>query len=391
MWRGEQNAAPAPPRTANLLATFDFSGRWGQNSFACLSPAQQSKFQQDFREQLETVAARLCGYKDSADDAWLSADHLLPPRLTFGPYQPRSNFHVFVSEAYPIARALVPAWLGQRGLMEFPAHRVVAGEAAIAHELVHVLFPNGNRMLAEGLATYLQHKLFPSMLVFPNFGRSFEEMVAAFLRARYPANPSGALWLMNLDALEKISTPDRMSLRIGANVIGSRSMDQAPAAEEEKAIYAIAGALVAFLLENPIGDDLLTEANFGALYKATPLRPLERDSGDPDRWQRCYRGGGRLYSFTELALLWKTYMHFMLFQRPFDRAGEGAPIPEEYAQIGAVERLYERLHAMVGLRLLPAVRVKKKARTLSRHSPADRQYSHTPQQRRSGRRTRDIF
>jgi hypothetical protein len=33
--------------------------------------------------------------------------------------------------------------------MEFPAWRVMAGEAAIMHELVHVYFPNGNRLLAE--------------------------------------------------------------------------------------------------------------------------------------------------------------------------------------------------------------------------------------------------
>ena len=40
--------------------------------------------------------------------------------------------------------------------MEFPARRIMAREAAIAHELVHVFFPSGNRFLAEGLATYLQ-------------------------------------------------------------------------------------------------------------------------------------------------------------------------------------------------------------------------------------------
>ena len=83
------------------------------------------------------------------------------------------DLHIFVSEVYPRSKALVPAWLGQRGWMEFPAHRVVAGEASIAHELVHVLFPNGNRMLAEGLAVYLQHKLFPKISGLPELRRPF--------------------------------------------------------------------------------------------------------------------------------------------------------------------------------------------------------------------------
>jgi len=393
MWLGEKNATPAAARVTtagNLLAAFDFNGRWAQSSFACLSPAQQTKFQQDFRDQLEAVVARLSAYKNRDGDPWLSPDHLLPPRLTSGPYQPRSDFHVFVSEAYPIARALVPAWLGQRGWMEFPAHRVVAGEAAIAHELVHVLLPNGNRMLAEGLATYLQHKLFPTMLVFPNFGCSFEEMVGAFLRTRYPANPSGALWRMNLGALEQISTPDRMSLRVGANVIGSRAMDQAPAPEEEKAIYAIVGSLTEFLIENPIGDDLLTETNFGALYKSTPLRPLERDSGDPGRWQRCYRSDGRSYSFAELALLWKTYMHFLLFRRPFNGTGDGTPIPEELAQIPLVEKLYQKLHAMVELRPLPAARDKKRRGCSPGGRPRTRKIADAHSSAGRGRRARSV-
>lgn len=335
----EQNASSAAARAANLLATFDFSGRSSQSNFTGPSPDQQTKFQRDFRQQLETVVVRLAAYKDRDGNAWLSPDHLLPARHTCG----RSDFHVFVSEAYPISRALVPAWLGQRGRMEFPAHRVVAGEAAIAHELVHVLLPNGNRMLAEGLATYLQYKIFPKMLVFPNFGRSFEEMVGTFLRTRYPANPCGALWRMDLDALEKIPTPDRMSLRIGADLVGSKSIDQAPTPKEEKAIYAVVGSLIEFLIENPIGDDLLTAANFGALYKCTPLRPLERDCGHADRWRGCYQGDGLSYSFTELALLWKTYMHFMLFRRPSNRAGDAAPIPRRFARIPPVEKLYQRL------------------------------------------------
>ncbi len=381
MWLEKENRAPAGPRarsTVNLLATFEFGGRLEHTSFPCLSRTQQAKFEKDFWEQLEELAAALATHRDRDGNAWLSPDALLPPRLSSGLYQPRSDFHVFVSEAHRIARALVPAWQAQRGWMEFPAHRVVAGEAALAHELVHVLLPNGNRMLAEGLATYLQCKLFPSERVFPNFGRPLEALLADFLRARYP-DPSQALWMMDLDALERISTPDRMSLRIGGNVVGSRSIDQPPPPEEEKALYAVVGSLVELLMENPIGDDLLTEANFVTLYNATPLRPLERDSGDPGRWQICYQGDGKSYSFGELGLLWKTYLHFMLFRRPLAGADEGMPIPEEFAHIPLVARLYDRLHAMVGLRPLPAIRAKQprkiksgQGRTEPAHAPRTR-------------------
>jgi hypothetical protein len=390
----EQNASPAAARAAaeaaNLLATFDFSGSRSHSGVEGVSLDQQTKFARDFRQQLETIVVRLAAYKDRDGNAWLSPDHLRPARHTCGRYRPRSDFHVFVSEAYPISRALVPAWLGQRGRMEFPAHRVVAGEAAIAHELIHVLLPNGNRMLAEGLASYLQYKVFPKTLVFPNFGRSFEEMVGTFLRTRFPADPAGALWQMDLDALEKIPTPDRMSLRIGADLVGSKSIDQAPKPKEEKAIYAVVGSLIEFLIENPIGDDLLTEANFGALYKCTPLRPLERDCGDADRWRRCYQGDGLSYSFTKLALLWKTYMHFLLFRRPSSGAGDAAPIPRRFAQIPPVEKLYQKLRAMVGLRPKPGAGAKKNAKIEPGRSGADRQHRRRALQRRSARRAREV-
>src|SRR5215203_6026046 len=63
---------------------------------------------------------------------------------------PIPKLRVLVSSRFKISRSLVPAWSDQRGYMEFPAWRVVAGKAAITHELVHVYFPNGNRLLAEG-------------------------------------------------------------------------------------------------------------------------------------------------------------------------------------------------------------------------------------------------
>jgi hypothetical protein len=333
-------------KASDLLASFDFGGRTGQHSYPCVSPTQQAKFQRDFKEQLESIQVVLSGYKDQDGKEWLPLDAALPPRVNSGLYQPRSDFHVFVSEVYPRSRALVPAWLGQRGWMEFPAHRVVAGEAGIAHELVHVLFPNGNRLLAEGLAVHLQNKLCPYVPVYPHFGDRFEALVAEFLRTNFKGTAHLALWSIDLDGLERISTPDKFRLRLGREpLIGAKPGVPDPPADEVKVIYAIAGSLVELLLDNLIGDDLFTEENFGALYKSTPLRPLERESGDPNRWQSFYRADGKSYSFAEIGLLWKTYIHFVLFG---GRTRGEFPIPASFAKIPLVAELYEKLHALTG-------------------------------------------
>jgi hypothetical protein len=296
----------------DLLARFDFGGSFGQCGCPSVSPAQQTKFQKDFKEQLEKVQGELSKLKDRNDKEWLPIDAPLPPRVASGQYQPRTDFQVSVSQAYDKARALVPAWLGQRGWMEFPAHRVVTGDATIAHELVHVLFPNANRMLAEGLAVYLQYKLFPH-------------------------SPSNGLWNMDIDGLERISSPDELTLRIGGNIFGAEQSG-ASSPDDEKGVYAVAGSFVGFLLENLIRDDLLTVENFGTVYKLTPLRPLERDAGAPDRWRDCYKARNKSYSFTELGLLWKTYMHFILFRN------DNLAIPKRFTKNKLVSDLYSRLN-----------------------------------------------
>jgi hypothetical protein len=291
-----------------LLASFDFGGRFNSDSYPCVSPAQQSSFQTEFQAQVTNVLKRLHGYQ------WLARDALLPPRVTKGPYRPPADFHVFVSEMYGKSRSLVPAWSGQRGWMEFPAYRVAGGNAAIAHELVHVLFPSGSRMLAEGLAVYLQGKL-SDIPAYPNFGDPLSGMVEAFLSSTYEGEAVDMLWKMNLDAFEQISTPDELGLAIGNQMIGAKpgsglkDGDAEPDPEETKTVYAVAGSLVEFLLDNPIGDALLTEKNFGVLYNSTPLRPLERCPGKPARWEDSYKGKGKSYKFSDIGLLWKTYMH----------------------------------------------------------------------------------
>jgi hypothetical protein len=333
----------------DLRARFDFGGCIGQNGSPCVSFGQQQKFQEDFKKQLAEVQALY---------EWLSPDFpSLPPRVTSGPYQPESDFHIFVSETYNKSRALVPLWLGQRGWMEFSAHRVAAGEATIAHELVHVLFPNGNRLLAEGLAVYLQDKLSVCLQdglsrekgtpipVYPNYGDCLEAVVADFLYRAYPRRTAYAIWNMDLNALEKISTPDDLHMRIGRDpFVGGEPGGPPPDPRQSKFIYAVAGSFVGFLLENPIEDDLLTKKNFAALYGSTPVRPLERDPGSPDRWEKFYQGKGRSYSFSELGMLWKTYLHFVLCSK-ISAGKQGAPIPKRF-ETPLVKKAYAKLNEL---------------------------------------------
>jgi hypothetical protein len=328
----------------DLRASFEFGGRFGDDSFPSVSPDRQKRFQAEFVQQFKRVQAQLSNYN------WLSSEKSLPPRVIEGPYQPRTDLHVFISEMYSLSKSLVPAWFGQRGWMEFPAYRVAAGQASIGHELVHILFPNGNRMLAEGLAVYLQYKLFPEIAVYPNFRAPLESLISDFLSANFagpPENQAYALWNMDLDGLDTISTPDELSLRIGRHpIIGAKPGVPDSPPEEGKFLYGVAGSLVGFLLENPIqpGYDLLTEANFGALYQSTPLRPLERDAGAPDRWQKFYRDKNMSYTFNDLGLLWKTYTHFLLF------AGQPneISIPDNFRKKQLVAKLYDKLRSETG-------------------------------------------
>src|SRR5215469_9985013 len=75
------------------------------------------------------------------------------------------------------------------------------------------------------------------------------------------------------------------------------------------------------------------------------------DSGDPGRWRSFYRADGKSYSFADIALLWKTYLHFVLFGG--QTRGE-FPIPTSFAKIPLVAELYEKLHALTGRPSAPA-------------------------------------
>jgi len=149
-----------------------------------------------------------------------------------------------------LSMALIPAWRGERGQMIFGAKRVNAGEAATVHEIIHVYAPNANRFLAEGLAVY-GHDLLGGPPAYPNFGKSLDEI------AGRSANRELAM------ALEHTPTPN-------------------PLENVSKDGEAIAGSFVKYLIERHGMD------KFRALYALTPLAPMQRDPGEPTRWQQVY-------------------------------------------------------------------------------------------------------
>lgn len=149
-----------------------------------------------------------------------------------------------------LSMALIPAWRGERGQMIFGAKRVDAGEAATVHEMIHVYAPNANRFLAEGLAVY-GHDLLGGPPAYPNFGKSLDDI------AGRSANRELVM------ALERTPTPN-------------------PLENVSKEGEAIAGSFVKFLIERHGMDKLR------AVYTLTPLVPMQRDPGEPARWQQVY-------------------------------------------------------------------------------------------------------
>lgn len=194
-------------------------------------------------------------------------------------WQPQlpAELRVVVSEAFAISRSLVPAWFGHPGRMEFPARRVAAGRAAIMHELVHVLFPNGNRLLAEGFAIALQAMLGGNP-AFPNFGTPLHALARTLVPAMVPEFSPGepaSLARLRLEALDAIATPAPLALTVAGTVYGEDPHGQAH-------LYPLAGSFVQFLLETH------GTARFRDLYRQTPLKPRQQAAGTHERWAAAY-------------------------------------------------------------------------------------------------------
>jgi hypothetical protein len=187
------------------------------------------------------------------------------------------QLNVVVAERYSISKSLVPAWNGQSGRMELPAWRVASRKAAIMHELVHVLFPNANRFLAEGLAVYLQAEIGGNP-AFPNFGRPLHVVACKILQEQVPGFEAGkresvdAIRLTDLDA---IATPAPLTLHIGSDFYGEEPRGQSR-------IYPLAGSFTQHLIA------IHGLERFYSIYAQTPLVPHEQSAGPADRWLRAY-------------------------------------------------------------------------------------------------------
>jgi hypothetical protein len=252
-----RSGTPAVRDLGGAVATFHFDGQVEGMAYPSLSSAQQESFMADFCRE--------------------AASLMLWSRQENWPPSPAADLQVFVSDDYKISQSLVPASIGKRGRMEFPAWKAIAGEAAIAHELVHVYFPNGNRLLAEGLAIHLQDKIGGGP-VFPNFGTPLHDMVRELAREMIPEFAGGtpeSLDKIQIGELDKIATPSPLRLRVGRYLYENTPSGQAH-------VYPIAGSFVQFLIET-YGIE-----RFRVLFERTPLVPFERTVGSPDRWIDIY-------------------------------------------------------------------------------------------------------
>jgi hypothetical protein len=203
-----------------------------------------------------------------------------------------ATLRIRVSADYKISKSLVPAWSGRAGHMEFPAWRVIARKAAIAHELTHVFFPSGNRFLAEGLAVYLQAEIGGNP-AFPNFGKPLHDLAGTLLAHMVPefsAEKPHSLDYVHLADLDEIATPSPLTLKVGQDFYGEEPRGQAH-------IYPLAGSFVQFLIETRGME------KFRALYLRTPLVPLVQSAGTLERWPGIYG-----LSLRDLETEWKAFI-----------------------------------------------------------------------------------
>lgn len=267
-----------PPLGTDVLEIADGSGRrFGTIGFETESTAPDDRRptrhrQNEFKLALCREISRLEQW--SVDRRW--------PTIQW------PELHVVVSDRYKISKSLVPAWYGRAGHMEFPAWRVITHKAAIAHELVHVVFPNANRFLAEGLAICLQAEIGGNP-AFPNFGRPLHALAREVLQDMVPeVAPARPESLVHLGELDAIATPAPLTLWVGRNFFGEGPRGQGR-------IYPLAGSFVQFLVEAHGWQ------RFHALYEHTPLVPLKQNAGPADRWVRIY---GK--PFADLEHAWKS-------------------------------------------------------------------------------------
>jgi hypothetical protein len=292
-------AAETVPDCGGLSVRFDFDEDVGGNTYPGVPAHQRVEFEESFCKAVIAVTNWF------TDKHWLPvASSPLPSSPAVGSFRPTSQLQIFVDIQYDISQSLVPAWMGQRGRMQFPSVEAVAGQSAAAHELTHVFFPNGNRMLAEGLAVYMQQAYvakpgqaplpIDTNPAFPNYGDDLH-LVAYQYTSCARTFIGIRLDQIDLVSVDRIATPNELRLRAG-RLLSALSNPN----------YVVAGSFVRFLIEN-YADSSETDdtrmVKFQKVYLTTPLVPLEREPGRSDRWKKTY--GSPLVALQDQ---WKQYL-----------------------------------------------------------------------------------
>jgi hypothetical protein len=157
----------------------------------------------------------------------------------------KEAIRIHVDASYRISRALVPAYLGNRGFIEMPLRGVRNRDGALLHEIVHVYAPNENRFLAEGFAVYLHQKLAANP-AFPNYGKPLHAEAQRHVDA-----------IASLAELNGVRTPKRLGGSLG-----------------EEAAYLLAGSFVGFLIEQ-YGLGAFRKLYEGGSYETTYGKSLD--------------------------------------------------------------------------------------------------------------------
>jgi hypothetical protein len=269
------------------LVAFDFVDQVdGVTYESVVLPQDQANFISAFCVEVAKVE------KWFLDQKWLKSP--VAPRQALGSYAPQQVFElndvdlrVSVSQQNAISRAVLPAAEGRRGAMEFPAREVNPLTAGIAHELTHLYFPNGNRFLDEGFATYLQNKIGTNPAL-PDYQHDLHALMLKLaceidsdVNSSPSPTPAGGLDQISVVELERAVTPTPLVLQLTSKPV--------------VAAFIVAGSFVRFLIDS-YGLD-----TFHDLYVMTPLKPLHRDGGTPDRWKLPYGG----LSLGDLENKWK--------------------------------------------------------------------------------------
>jgi hypothetical protein len=223
---------------------------------------------------------------------------LFSPAGIFG--RPCADFEVYVREmdsCCEVSQALEPAYHGRRGEITFPSRWVIDRVAPYVHELVHVYFPNGKRMLAEGIAEYMEYR----------FGTPPPDWDAtSYPRCHLHQEALPLAWAIRIadEAALRVGTSRRRRAPDAPGVTGLDSIFTPEDLEQgfflEDKTYPVAGSFVQFLVEDlkfadiampaPIGidGDAFRRTLFLALYNVTPLNPFHPNESSEDRWEEIY-------------------------------------------------------------------------------------------------------